>query len=163
MPHIKKSVLDIIREEVDESPNKKKCENCDAEANESGFCGNCEAKERASQVDEDFGGGIDATRQVTPSNPDKNGKCDRCGHPASADRIGKACKQFKCNGTIRSKPSKPIKESTEDTASLENLLKLAEGVHTRNDPEEVRSFLKNRGDSLEGYILMLHRKLDDLS
>lgn len=104
---MKKSILDIIEETTDEAmpkEKKKKCEHCDADANESGFCGKCEVDERASQVE----------------------------------------------------------ESVEDKESLEHLLEIAQGVHARNNPEEVASFVKNRGSSVEDYILMLHHKLDDI-
>ena len=81
---MKKSILDLIEETTDEAmpkEKKKKCEHCDADANESGFCGKCEVDERASQVDEDLDGFI---------------KCPKC-HGEGEYEIGDSFGTYVCD------------------------------------------------------------------
>ncbi len=42
---------------------------------------------------------------------------------------------------------------------LHRLIELAKGVHARNDPAEIASFLENRNCTIEEYIDMMTRKL----
>ena len=84
---MKKSILDIIEETTDDAmpkEKKKKCENCDADANESGFCGKCEVDERASQVGE--------------SSTDYEGfiKCPKC-HGEGEYEIGDSFGSYVCD------------------------------------------------------------------
>ena len=108
---MKKSILDIIEETTDEAmpkEKKKKCEHCEADANESGFCGKCEVDERASQVDEDLEGG-EVNRNIS--------KCKTCrGNFRPKTDDDKICPQCR-------KDAKFVKESSEDKKSLDGFIK----------------------------------------